>query len=168
MIEELVVTMDDIEECAKMGYWGNPQSTPLIIALNIVSIADSGRKSEVSSYMKNKLGQCCYTPRSSSNPAYHFAGVYSDLVKIVSYITKLNIEIVDRCLYKFSYRTSHFIQAKHFKGLPREHQKVFSAGSGLPMDNNDHKFMWDYNSRNNLYCCTQDSLKFRMILWLNS
>ena len=84
------ISVEDIEQAARGGYWGNLSDSVFPVAINIVSIAASGRKKELNQYFKKNLGHSYYMPRSTRNPAFHFAGSYSDLLEIVAFITRLS------------------------------------------------------------------------------
>lgn len=159
------LSVEDIEYAARNGYWGELSESVLPIALNIASIAASYRKKELNQYCKENLGCSYYTPRSSSNPSYFFAGSYLDLLKIVAYITKLSVKDVENRLSKFSYDRSKFIQTWTFYSLPTHCRKVFHSGEGLKKEESGHKYMWDYRKDGKLFQCTQEYLKTRMLKW---
>ena len=50
------ISVEDIEQAARGGYWGNLSDSVFPVAINIVSIAASGRKKELNQYFKKNLG----------------------------------------------------------------------------------------------------------------
>lgn len=159
------LSIEDIEYAARNGYWGNLEDTALPVALNIVSIAASGRKKELNQYFKKYLGHSYYIPRSTNNPAYYFAGSYSDLIEIVSFITKLSPRAVENRLRKFSYSNSKFIRTWTFYSLPNHCRRSFRSGVDLQRESNGHKYVWDYRRDGSIFQCTQEYLKTRMLKW---
>lgn len=159
------ITIEDIEEASRGGYWGDLKDSIFPVALNIVSIAASGRKKELNQYFKKNLGHSYYMPRSNKNPAFNFAGSYSDLLEIVAFITKLDVKCVENRLRKFSYNRSKFIHTWTFYSLPAHCRRSFHSGVGLKKEDNGHKFMWDYRKDGVIFQCTQEYLKTRMLKW---
>lgn len=159
------LSIEDVEYAARNGYWGNLEDTTLPVALNIVSIASSGRKKELNQYFKKNLGHPYYIPRSTKNPAYHFAGSYSDLIEIVAFITKLSPRTVEDRLRKFSYSHSKFIRIWTFYSLPESRRCSFRSGLELQRESNGHRYVWDYRRDGNIFQCTQEYLKTRMLKW---
>lgn len=159
------LSVEDVEYAARNGYWGYLEDTALPVALNIVSIAASGRKKELNQYFKKNLGHSYYMPRSTSNPAFRFAGSYSDLLEIVAFITKLSVKEVENKLRKFSYNQSKFIHTWTFYSLPKHCRRSFHSGVELQKESNGHKYVWDYRKDGTIFQCTQEYLKTRMLKW---
>ena len=159
------ISVEDIEQAARGGYWGNLSDSVFPVAINIVSIAASGRKKELNQYFKKNLGHSYYMPRSTRNPAFHFAGSYSDLLEIVAFITRLSVSEVENRLRKFSYNQSKFIHTWTFYSLPEHCRRSFHSGTGLQKEESGHKFMWDYRRDGAIFQCTQEYLKTRMLKW---
>ena len=159
------VSVEDIEQAARGGYWGNSGDSVFPVALNIVSIAASGRKKELGQYFKKNLGHAYYMPRSARNPAFYFAGSYSDLIEVVAFISEVSTKEVENRLRKFSYNQSRFIHTWTFYSLPEHCRRSFRSGKDLKIEENGHKYMWDCRKDGGIFQCTQEYLKTRMLKW---
>ena len=158
------ITLEDLEEATRGGYWGDGTDSIFPVAVNIVAIASSGRKKELNSYFKKNLGCSYYMPRSG-NPAYGWAGCYLDLLRIVSHMTGCRESEVDLKLRRFAHSKSKFIRTWTFYGLPQHRQRAFCIGYDWGKDLSGHRHMWDYRKDGYGFRCDQEYLKMRMLKW---